>query len=103
MLGSADHNQIKEDTMKNLTTRALACATALVAASSAYAAPLPSKGHYEWRTSMQQRPGPRASLLAPERAWVATPAMMSRTSNSTRMMTSDECADVASCMSHCAS
>ncbi len=88
--------------MKNFVTRALACVAALVAASSAYAAPLPSEGHYAWRMSMQQRPGPRAPLLAPERVWVAIPGAMSRAADCTRMM-ANEGTDAASCVAHHAS
>lgn len=83
--------------MKNFVTRALACVTGLVAASCAYAAPVPSEGHYEWRMSMQQRPGSRAPLLAPERMWVTMSAMMSRGDDCTGMM-ADAGTDTASCM-----
>lgn len=89
--------------MKDFTTRAFACVAALVAASSAYAAPLSSEGHYEWRAPGQQRPGIRAPLLPPERVWVATPARMSRASDRARMMANGQRADAASCMAHCAS
>jgi hypothetical protein len=89
--------------MKKFITRALACAVALVATSSAFAAQSPSEGHYEWRASGQQRPGIRAPLLAPERVWVANRATMSRASDCTRMMATSEATDAASCMAHCAS
>lgn len=89
--------------MKKYTTRALACVAALVTASSAYAAPLPSEGHYEWHLNPQQQHGPRAPLLAPQRLWVATPAMMSQASDCTRMMGTDGGQDVATCVRHCAS
>lgn len=88
--------------MKTYIARTFACVAALVAASSAYAAPLPSQGHYEWRVSMQQHPGPRATLLAPERVWVTTAAMISGTRDHTRM-TTHESANATSCLLRCAS
>ena len=89
--------------MKTYIARTFACVAALVAASSAYAAPLPSQGHYEWRVSMQQHPGPRATLLAPERVWVTTATMMSGTDDHTRTTAHEGGANAASCMSRRAS
>lgn len=89
--------------MKNYITRALACVAALVTASSVYAAPMPTEGHYEWHLNPHQQHGPHAPLLAPQRVWVATPAMMSKATDHTRMMGTDGGQDVATCAQHCAS
>lgn len=89
--------------MKNYMIRALACVAALVTANSAYAAPPPSAGHYEWHLNPRQQNGPRAPLLAPQRIWVATTAMVSQASDCTGKMATYRGQDVANCMRHCTS
>ena len=68
--------------MKILTMTA---ALAVMFTSPAFAqanADTASTGHYEWQVSPQQRPGPRARLLAPVKVWFG-PEMAAKASHKT--------------------
>lgn len=51
-----------------------------------------SIGNYEWQASPQQRPGPRAPLLAPVKVWVG-PEMAAKAPHKTNRAMKHCCAD----------